>query len=58
METEQQCFDLDTQLQQLQDQRLQEGDLINELTEEKNRLEAEMATLNEQRRALESKVLL
>jgi uncharacterized coiled-coil DUF342 family protein len=49
---------LDSQLQQLQEQRSQEGDLLNELTEGKNRLEAEMMSLNEQRRALEAKVLL
>ena len=55
---EQQCFELDNQLQFLQDQKTQQEGLIQELTEGKTRVDAELASLQEQRRAFESKVLL
>lgn len=45
---EQQCFELDTQLQQLQQHRQQDEHVIHELSESKNRADAELAAVKEE----------
>ena len=55
---EQQCFELDSQLQQVQQQRQLEESLIQELTDGKSKLENDFASSQEQIRLLGSKLAL
>lgn len=55
---EQQCFELDSQLQLLKEQRQQEESILQELSDAKIRAEADLSTSREQLRALESKFLM
>ena len=55
---EQQCFELDSQLQQVQQQRQLEESLIQELTDVKSKLENDFASSQEQIRLLGSKLAL
>jgi len=45
---EQQCFELDTQLQQLQQHRQQDENVIHELSESKSRADAELTAVKEE----------
>jgi hypothetical protein len=56
--TEQQCFELDSQLQQLQDRALREESLIQELTDGKAKLEADFVSSQDQLKLVGSKLAL
>ncbi len=56
--TEQQCFELDSQLQQLQDRSRREETLIQELTDGKAKVEADLASSQDQLKHVGSKLAL
>lgn len=56
--TEQQCFELDSQLQQLQDQGKKEEILIQELTDAKAKVDADLISSQEQLKLVSSKLAL
>ena len=55
---EQRCFELDTKLQQHEEQAKKEDGLVQELTEARSRLETDLASSCDQHRAQELKVSL
>lgn len=56
--TEQQCFELDSQLQQLQDRSRREESLIQELTDGKAKVEADLVSSQDQLKHVGSKLAL
>ena len=58
LKIEQQCFELDSQLQKLQEQGHRDESLFQDLTEGKARVEAELATSQEQLKLIGSKLTL
>ncbi|KAI9556759.1 Nucleoprotein TPR [Daphnia sinensis] len=57
-QSEQQCFELDSQLQQLQDQGKKEEKLIQELTDAKAKVDADLLSSQEQLKLVSSKLAL
>ncbi|XP_032788122.2 nucleoprotein TPR isoform X2 [Daphnia magna] len=57
-QSEQQCFELDSQLQQLQDQGKKEEILIQELTDAKAKVDADLISSQEQLKLVSSKLAL
>jgi len=54
---EQKCFELDVQLQQIQEQTAKDEQLIKSLSEEKSQLDKQIATTRQQQKELEAKVV-
>ena len=54
---EQKCFELDVQLQQIQEQTAKDEQLVKSLSEEKSQLDKHIATTRQQQKELEAKVV-